>query len=79
MLFLCFAPSTQAKTTEELQQVEHQLTQQKQQAEVLDAKARETSVSLQELRQKLIEAAAHYQAKAEEQEGRGHSAKQEIL
>jgi septal ring factor EnvC (AmiA/AmiB activator) len=68
ILSLCISQSSYAKTAEELRQVEQQLEQQKQQADELDAKARETSASLQDLRQRLITAAANYQAKAEEQE-----------
>lgn len=67
-IFFCFAHPAYAKTAEELKQVEQQLNQQKQQAAALDEKAKQTSASLQELRQRLIEAAASYQAKAEEQD-----------
>lgn len=68
LLLLLGAGIAHAKTAEELKQIEQKLSQQKQQAEALDVKAKETSESLQELRQKLIEATVNYQSKAEEQD-----------
>ncbi len=58
-----------ASTKDNLNKVESELDQQKQQAAALDEKARETSEGLRDLRQRLIAATAAFQAKEAEQEG----------
>ncbi|MFY9287813.1 MAG: peptidoglycan DD-metalloendopeptidase family protein [Alphaproteobacteria bacterium] len=66
--FVLASQPLMAAPRDELNKVEQQLDQHKQKAEALDEKARETSESLKDLRQKLIGAAAAMQDKEKEQE-----------
>lgn len=68
LLMVALSQPALAKTADQLRQVEQKLEAQKQEAQALEEKTKQTSASLNELRQKLIEAASRYQDKAEQQE-----------
>jgi len=64
----CAAPMAHAVQDDKLQQIEDQLNQKKQQQEQLDQAAREASKGLQDLRDRLIQAAKTLQDKQTEEE-----------
>jgi len=67
-LFLCAALPARAATRDDLQKVESQLNEKKEQAEELEEKARDAASGLGDLRQKLINATGALQQKEEEQD-----------
>jgi septal ring factor EnvC (AmiA/AmiB activator) len=68
VLFACIASTTVAKTAEELQRIEEQMSQKQQQQQVLDTAAREAAKSLGDLRDRLIHSTQALQDKETEEE-----------